>query len=64
MRQLQTRVPIYIAYCEWDGSDPMPVEPDESYLFVDVTETPTAQLGDLYDPTTGTWSTPVQSQPE
>ena len=58
MRQLQTRTINGIAYAEWNGVDPGPVAPDNTYLFVDVTDTPSAQLGGTYDSTTQTWAPP------
>lgn len=54
MRQLQ----IYsgIARSEWQGSGSMPVPPDSSWTFIDVTDRPDAQVGMLYDAATDTFS--------
>ncbi len=41
---------------EWQGSGGMPVPPDDTYVFVDVTDRPDAQVGMLYDATTDTFS--------
>lgn len=59
MRQLQMRTTNYLATAEWNGDAPAPIEPDATYCFVDVTNTPTVQLGDVYDPVTHTWETPA-----
>jgi len=58
MRQLQMRTSDYVAYSEWDGDPPGPVAPDDTYLFVDVTDDPSAQLDGTYDPATDTWTAP------
>jgi hypothetical protein len=59
-RQAQTRTSNYVLYATWAGGDIVPVEPDSSYLFVDTTDTvPLPQLGDVYDPATSTWTTPL-----
>jgi hypothetical protein len=58
MRQLQTCAPFYVATAEWIGDAPGPIPPDTTYCFVDVTDDPSAQLGQIYDPVTQTWSAP------
>jgi hypothetical protein len=58
MRQLQMTTASLVAYAEWKGEAPGPVAPDDTYLFVDVTNDPSAHLGDTYDPATGTWTSP------
>lgn len=54
MRQLQ--INNGIAQSEWQGSCGMPVPPDASWTFVDVTDRPDAQVGMLYDEATDTFS--------
>ena len=59
MRQLQTKKSDYIAYAEWNGDGPTgPIPPDNTYLFVDVTDVPEAKLGGTYNPVDNTWSAP------
>ena len=59
MRQLQTKKSDYIAYAEWNGDGPTgPIPPDDSFCFVDVTDTPDAQLGGTYNPADDSWSAP------
>jgi hypothetical protein len=48
----------YVAHSEWEGSPPAPVPPDAGHCFVDVTETPEAQLGGTYTPADDTWAAP------
>ena len=52
-RQLQIKNGI--AQGEWNGSGGMPVPPDASYTFLDVTERPEAQVGMTYDAATDTF---------
>jgi hypothetical protein len=58
MRQLQMTTASLVAYSEWEGVAPGPVEPDNTYLFVNVTDDPSATVGDTYDPATETWTAP------
>ena len=44
-----------IAQCEWSGSGGMPIPPDSTWTFVDVTDRPDAQVGMTYDATTDTF---------
>lgn len=53
MRQLQ--VQNGVAGAEWSGSGGMPVPPDDTWTFVDVTDRPDAQVGMTYDATTDTF---------
>jgi hypothetical protein len=58
--QAQTRTSDYKCYALWSGGDSMPIEPDATYLFVDTTNTvPLPKGGDIYDPATQTWTTPI-----
>ena len=52
-RQLQIKDGV--AGAEWNGSGAMPVPPDASYIFVDVTDRPDAQVGMTYDVVTDTF---------
>ena len=52
-RQLQIKNGI--AQSEWQGSGGMPVPPDASYTFLDVTDRPDAQVGMTYDAATDTF---------
>ena len=52
-RQLQIKNGI--AQGEWSGSGGMPVPPDATWTFVDVTDRPDAQIGMTYDATTDTF---------
>ena len=52
-RQLQIKDGV--AGAEWNGSGVMPVPPDASYIFVDVTDRPDAQVGMTYDAATDTF---------
>ncbi len=53
-RQLQIRNGV--AQSEWQGSGGMPVPPDGTYTFLDVTDRPDALVGMLYDAATDTFS--------
>jgi len=44
------------AQSEWQGSGGMPIAPDDSWTFVDVTDRPEATAGMLYDAGTDTFS--------
>ena len=52
-RQLQTQNGF--ASSEWQGGGSMPVPPDASWTFVDVTDRPDAQVGMTYDTATDTF---------
>lgn len=54
MRQLQIKNGI--AQSEWQGGGGMPVPPDDTYIFLDVTDRPEAQVGMTYDAATDTFS--------
>jgi len=54
MRQLQIK--NNIACSEWNGSGTFPIPPDDTWLFLDVTDRPEAQAGMLYDAATDTFS--------
>ena len=41
---------------EWNGSGGMPIPPDATWTFVDVTDRPDAQIGMTYDAATDTFS--------
>lgn len=45
-----------LAVGEWNGSGALPVEPDASWIFIDVTNRPDAKLGMLYDVSTDTFT--------
>lgn len=53
MRQLQIKDSI--AFSEWSGGGSMPVPPDDTWTFVDVTDRPDAQIGMTYDIVTDTF---------
>lgn len=53
-RQLQ--IHNGIAQSEWQGSGAMPIPPDDTYIFLDVTDRPDAQVGMTYDAATDTFS--------
>ncbi len=53
-RQLQVKNGIAVS--EWRGTGAMPVPPDGSWTFLDVTDRLEAQIGMLYDATTDTFS--------
>ena len=54
MRQLQINA-SGIAQNEWNGGGAMPVPPDDSWTFVDVTDRPEAVVGMTYDIATDTF---------
>lgn len=54
MRQLQIRNGL--AQSEWQGSGGMPVPPDNTWTFLDVTDRPEATVGMTYDAATDTFS--------
>lgn len=54
MRQLQ--VQNNIAQNEWNGGGSMPVPPDATWTFLDVTDRKDAQVGMTYDKATDTFS--------
>lgn len=45
-----------IAVGEWSGGGGLPVPPDGSWVFVDVTNRPTAKLGMAYNANTDTFT--------
>lgn len=53
-RQLQIKNGI--AQSEWSGGGGMPIPPDGTWLFLDVTDRPEAQVGMRYDAKTDTFS--------
>ena len=53
-RQLQIKNGI--VQCEWQGSGAMPIPPDDTYIFLDVTDRPEAQVGMRYDAATDSFS--------
>jgi hypothetical protein len=53
MRQLQIKSGV--AQSEWSGGGGMPVPPDSSWTFVDVTDRPEAQIGMTYDAASDTF---------
>ena len=55
-RQLQIKNGL--AQSEWQGAGGMPVPPDDSWIFVDVTDRPDAQVGCTYDAATDTFTPP------
>lgn len=60
-RQLQVKNGI--ANGEWRGSGGMPVPPDNTWTFLDVTDRPEAQVGMTYDAATDTFSAPPAPPP-
>jgi hypothetical protein len=50
MRQLQIKNGL--ASSEWSGGGSMPIPPDDTWTFVDVTDRPEAQIGMTYDAAT------------
>ena len=52
-RQLQIKNGI--AQSEWNGGGSMPIPPDATWTFVDVTDRPDAQVGMTYDAATDTF---------
>lgn len=55
-RQLQIKNGL--AQGEWEGNGILPVPPDGSWTFLDVTDRPDAQVGFAYDAATDTFSPP------
>jgi len=55
-RQLQIKNGI--AHSEWRGAGAVPVPPDDSWTFLDVTNRPEAQVGHTYNPATDTCAAP------
>lgn len=55
-RQLQIRNGVVSG--EWRGDTGMPVPPDDSWTFIDVTDRPDAQVGMIYDADTDTFTPP------
>ena len=53
-RQLQIRNGI--AEGEWQGAGAMPIPPNDSWTFLDITDRPEAQVGMLYDAATDSFS--------
>ena len=53
MRQLQIKNGL--AQSEWNGSGGMPIPPDATWTFVDVTDRTEAQIGMTYDAATDTF---------
>lgn len=53
-RQLQ--IQNGVAQNEWNGGGTLPIPPDDTWTFLDVTDRPDAQVGMLYDPITDTFS--------
>jgi hypothetical protein len=53
-RQLQVNA-SGIAQSEWSGGGSMPIPPDATWTFVDVTDRPDAQVGMTYDSSTDTF---------
>lgn len=60
-RQLQVKNGVAVS--EWQGAGGMPVPPDASWVFIDVTDRPGAQLGYSYDALTDTFAAPP-AQPD
>lgn len=53
-RQLQIQNGVIQA--EWSGDGGLPIPPDNSWIFLDVTDRPEAKIGMLYDSETDTFS--------
>jgi|TARA_R110000824_G_scaffold121793_2_gene278107 hypothetical protein len=54
----ETQTANLTCYAIWSGgADEMPIPPDASYTFINITGED-VQIGDVYDPGTQTWSTP------
>lgn len=53
-RQLQIKNGL--AQAEWSGSGGFPIPPDDTWIFVDVTNRPNAKCGDTYDAATDTFT--------
>ena len=54
-RQLQIKTSTGLARSEWNGGGGMPVPPDGTWTFVDVTDRPEAVVGMTYDVATDTF---------
>lgn len=52
----QVQIKDGFVQAEWNGSGGMPVPPDDTYIFLDVTDRPEAQVGMLYDAATDSFS--------
>ena len=55
-RQLQ--IQNGIAQSEWSGSCGFPIPPDDTWIFIDVTDRPDAKVGMTYDAATDTFTAP------
>ena len=55
-RQLQIKTSTGLAQSEWNGGGGMPVPPDGTWIFVDVTDRKDAQVGMTYDKASDTFS--------
>lgn len=56
-RQLQIKTGV--VQSEWRGSGGVPIPPDGSWTFLDVTDREDGVAGDRYDPTTDTFTAPT-----
>jgi hypothetical protein len=56
-RQLQIKTSTGLAQSEWNGGGSMPIPPDSTWTFVDVTDRD-AQVGMTYDAATDTFAAP------
>lgn len=56
-RQLQIKGGVAVA--EWAGVGAPPTPPDETWLFVDVTDRPSARIGDTYNASADTFTPPA-----
>ncbi len=55
----QVQIKDGFVQAEWNGSGGMPVPPDETWTFLDVTDRPdNPQVGHSYDPATDTFTPP------
>jgi len=55
-RQLQIKTSTGLAQSEWNGGGSMPIPPDDTWIFVDVTDRPdNPQVGMTYDAATDTF---------
>jgi hypothetical protein len=61
-RQLQ--IQHGVALGEWQGGGGMPIPPDASWTFVDVTNRPDAHVGYSYDAATDTFTPPPPPPPD
>ena len=55
-RQLQ--IQNGFIHAEWSGDGGLPIPPDDSWIFLDVTDRPDAQMGMRYDSATDTFIAP------